>query len=212
MDYVNKLFQELTKKMEIKKENVVNAYMAGDNSVKEMLRAMFPDIEFEADSRAENRPITERVKTFEDACRELGKDNALVLHYRILIKENEEKDISMTDIVAYLKLRIICAALNEGWEPQFTEDEWRWYPWFFMWTSGELDEKDNEWKEDKHLMSTGDFHTKFAGFAFAHMNHAPSYSPTYICSRLCLKNEVLAEYCGKQFIELWADFYLIRRR
>ena len=79
MDCVNKLFQELTKKMEIKKENVVNAYMAGDNSVKEMLRNMFPDIDFEADNVAENRPITERVKTFEDACSELGADKAFVL-------------------------------------------------------------------------------------------------------------------------------------
>lgn len=196
MDCVNKLFQELTKKMEIKKENVVNAYMAGDNSVKEMLRNMFPDIDFEADNVAENRPITERVKTFEDACRELGEDKALVLHYRNLIKENEEKDISMTDIVAFLKLRIICAALNEGWEPQFTEDELRWFPWLFLWTSEELNEKDQEWKQNRHLISTGDFNTGYAIFG----------------SRLCLKNKELSEYCGKQFIELWADFNLIRRR
>lgn len=197
--------------MEIKKENVVNAYMAGDNSVKEMLRVMFPDIEFEAEKQPEKRPVTERVKTFEDACRELGEDNALVLHYRKLIKENEEKDISMTDIVAFLKLRIICAALNEGWEPQFTEDEWRWYSWLSLLTSEELDEKNEEWKQDSHLISTGDFHTGYTGFASAYSNISLSNESANIGSRLCLKSQALADYCGKQFIELWADFNLIRR-
>ena len=33
--------------MEIKKENIVNAYQNGDESVKKMLRTMFPNIEFE---------------------------------------------------------------------------------------------------------------------------------------------------------------------
>lgn len=197
--------------MEIKKENVVNAYMAGDNSVKEMLRVMFPDIEFEAEKQPEKRPVTERVKTFEDACRELGEDNALVLHYRKLIKENEEKDISMTDIVAFLKLRIICAALNEGWEPQFTEDEWRWYSWLSLLTSEELDKKNEEWKQDSLLISTGDFHTGYAGFASAYSNISLSNESANIGSRLCLKSQALADYCGKQFIELWADFNLIRR-
>lgn len=197
--------------MEIKKENVVNAYMAGDNSVKEMLRVMFPDIEFEAEKQPEKRPVTERVKTFEDACRELGEDNALVLHYRKLIKENEEKDISMTDIVAFLKLRIICAALNEGWEPQFTVDEWRWYSWFFLLTSEVLDEKNEEWKQDSHLISTGDFHTGYAGFASAYSNISLPNESATLGSRLCLKSQALADYCGKQFIELWADFTLIRR-
>lgn len=211
MDYVNKLFQELTKKMEIKKENVVNAYMAGDNSVKEMLRAMFPDVEFEADNRAENRPITERVKTFEDACRELGGEHQFVMAFDSYLDNVHDAHIEDADIIAYLKLRIICAALNEGWKPQFTKDEWRWYPWFFLWTSEELDEKDNEWKQDRRLMSTGDFHTGFAGFVCAQSYYAPSIADVHFGSRLCLKNEALAKYCGKQFIELWADFKLIRR-
>lgn len=200
--------------MEIKKENVVNAYMAGDNSVKEMLRAMFPDIEFEAEKQAKKRPITERVKTFEDACHELGKDDDLVCQYVWVEKEMRGwHNTKHSDLLAYLKLRIICAALNEGWEPQFTEDEWRWYPWFYLWTSEELEEKNNNWKQDRHLMSTGDFNinTRYAGFACAYSFNAPSISISNVGSRLCLKNEALADYCGKQFIELWADFNLIRR-
>ena len=197
--------------MEIKKENVVNAYMAGDNSVKEMLRAMFPDIEFEAEKKTENRYITERVKTFEDACRELGGEHQFVMAFDSYLDNVHDAHIQDADIIAYLKLRIICAALNEGWEPRFTEDEWRWYSWFFLLTSEELDEKNEEWKQARHLISTGDFHTGYAGFAFARSVNAPSAAVASVGSRLCLKNEALADYCGKQFIELWADFNLIRR-
>lgn len=199
--------------MEIKKENVVNAYMQGDNIVKEMLRAMFPDIDFEHESRAKNRPITERVKTFEDACRELGGEHPFVMAFDSYLDNVHDAHIQDADIIAYLKLRIICAALNEGWKPQFTEDEWRWYPWFFLWTSEELDEKNKneEWKQNSHLMSTGDFHTGYAGFASAGSRDAPSNASALVGSHLYLKNEALADYCGKQFIELWADFKLIRR-
>lgn len=193
--------------MEIKKENLVNAYMAGNDSVKDLLRTMFPDMEFESDIQAEKRPITERIKTFEDACQELGEEHPFVVVYRTV----EEIDECSGDIEAYLKLRIIVTALNEGWEPEFTEDKLRWYPWFVLWTSEEVAEKDEEWKQARHLISTGDFHTGYAGFACACSSNAPSSTCAYFGSRLCLKNEALADYCGKQFIELWADFNLIRR-
>lgn len=39
--------------------------------------------------------------------------------------------------------------------------------------------------------------------------NAPSNTRANIGSRLCLKSEALATYCGKQFIRLWADFNLI---
>lgn len=196
--------------MEIKKENVVNAYMAGDNSVKEMLRAMFPDIEF----IAEKQPVTERVKTFEDACRELCFDNPILDAYNIIHTDTFlEDDVEKAqDLIAFLKLRIVCAALNEGWEPQFAKkDDIRWYPLHSLWTSEELKGKDDEWKRNKHLMSTGDYNTEYAGFAFDMSSIVPSNGYATLGSRLCLKNQVLSDYCGKQFIELWADFTLIRR-
>ena len=200
--------------MEIKKENVVNAYMVGDNSVKEMLRAMFPDIEFESDNGAENRPIMERVKTFEDACRELDFENPLVVAYNIIHTDTFLEDYveKAQDLIAFLKLRIVCAALNEGWEPQFAKkDDIRWYPLHSLWTSEELKWKDDVWKRNKHLISTGDYNTEYAGFAFDMSSIVPSNGYATLSSRLCLKNQVLSDYCGKQFIELWADFTLIRR-
>ena len=202
--------------MEVKKENVVNAYMAGDNSVKDMLRTMFPDIEFEADTKADNRPITERVKTFEDACRELGENHPFVKAAKAPCGQCDDCESCNvanmeSDLVAFLKLRVICAALNEGWEPQFTDDELRWYPWHFLWTEDELAEKDEEWEQRKALIDTGDYVTDYAGFAYAGSHYVASHAPANIGSRLCLKSEALSDYCGTQFIRLWADFKLRRR-
>ncbi|MBK1762251.1 MAG: hypothetical protein JJO71_10610, partial [Escherichia coli] len=106
---------------------------------------------------------------------------------------------------------IIAAALNEGWKPQFTEDEERWYPWFTLWTEEELSEKSDEWKADRHLISTGDYSRDYAGFSYSLSYTAPSDTYTYAVSRLCFKSEALATYCGKQFISLWADFNMIKK-
>ncbi|MFR1290774.1 MAG: hypothetical protein ACLSB7_00750 [Parabacteroides distasonis] len=157
------------------------------------------------------KDIMERVKTFEDACRELGEDHPFVRSYNGYANNIHENNKNDTDILAYLKLRIICAALNEGWEPLFTEDEWRYYPWFTLWTEDELSEKSDEWKTDRHLISTGEYQTDYAGLAFAASTDAPSLTAAYFGSRLCLKSDTLAVYCGKQFINIWADFCLIRK-
>lgn len=196
--------------MEIKIENAKAALKTADESVKKVLLALLPELKETEAQAAANRPITERVKTFEDACRELGEDNHLVQQYRV-IEGNVDFTSDGHDIFTYLKLRIIAAALNEGWEPQFTEDEWRWYPWFTLWTEEELSEKSDEWKADRHLISTGDYSGDYAGFAYALSNYAPSATNTYIGSRLCFKSEALATYCGKQFISLWADFNMIKK-
>lgn len=157
------------------------------------------------------KDIMERVKTFEDACRELGEDHPFVRSYNGYANNIHENNKNDTDILAYLKLRIICAALNEGWEPLFTEDEWRYYPWFTLWTEDELSEKSDEWKTDRHLISTGEYQTDYAGLACANSPSAPSDTSAAVGSRLCLKSDTLAVYCGKQFINIWADFCLIRK-
>lgn len=201
--------------MEIKKENVIAAYQTGDDRVKDMLRTMFPDIEFEAGTQADNRPITERVKTFEDACRELGNHPFVKAAKAPCGQCDDCESCNVanmeSDLVAFLKLRVICAALNEGWEPQFTEDEYRWYPLHFLITEDEIEEEDEEWKQRKALIDTGDYVTDFAGFAYAHSHYVASDATALIGSLLCLKSEVLSDYCGTQFIRLWADFKLRRK-
>ena len=194
--------------MEINIENAKAAFNTADESVKQVLLALLPELKEETAQKADNRPITERVKTFEDACRVLGDTHQFVSEWSVV---SEITNIS-PDLRAFFKLRIICAALNEGWEPRFTEDEWRYYPWLLLWTEEELSEKSEEWKTDRHLISTGDYQTEdYAGLASAYSIHAPSHAYAYFGSRLCLKSDTLAAYCGRQFISLWADFFLIRR-
>lgn len=195
--------------MEIKKENLLKALNTGSDSVKETILAIFPELKEEAAQKADKRPVTERIKTFEDACEVLGNNHPFIQAYKCW--ENDGVN-NQTDIDAYLKLRIICAALNEGWEPKFTEDEWRYYPWFYQYTQQELDDMDDDEKQERHMIDTGDYETEYCGFGYASSYYAPSFTDANFGSRLCLKNSELATYCGKQFISIWADFNLVRRR
>lgn len=67
--------------MEIKFENAKAAYDAADESGKKLLAMLIPELkepEKINQPKKDNRPITERVKTFDDAVNELGDKNPLV--------------------------------------------------------------------------------------------------------------------------------------
>ena len=193
--------------MEISKENITSAYQTADENGKRMLTALFGE---EAVKEVVKLPVTERIKTFEDACKELDENNELVSQYRVCCLACDAIPNS-SELMAYLKLRIICAALNEGWEPKFTEDEKRWYPWFFLYTQEEINTKTNDWKKQRQLIETGGYATDYCGFAYAYSDFVPSNTSTGIGSRLCFKSEELATYCGRKFINIWADYQLIRK-
>lgn len=194
--------------MEIKEKNIIAAYKAANEEIKALFKIMIPEINF---TQKDTRPVTERIRTFDDACAELGEDNPLVQEYQVIISTI---DCPKHDLEAYLQLRIITAALNEGWEPQFTEDEYRWYPVFWLYkTKAEYEAESESWRKTHPLILFGGYACDGAscGFVFADSNFAPSDTDAAFGSRLCLKSEALADYCGKQFATLWADFYLIRK-
>jgi len=68
--------------------------------------------------------ITDKVKSFEDACQLLGiEPNVPEVS---MLPENHKKAI-----VAHYKLVIIAEAVNEGWKPNWDNwDERKYYPWF----------------------------------------------------------------------------------
>lgn len=192
--------------MEIKREQAVAAYEVADENGKKMLEALFGADTF---TKQDNRPVTERIKTFDDAIKELGYEHRLVRSYLSAVNDCEDLD---SNLDAYLKLRIVCAALNEGWEPRFTTDEWRYHPWFYLFSDKEIAEMDDDEAKDRHLLCVADiYETEFAGFGYALSTDAPSFADAYFGSRLCLKSDALAVYCGKQFIDIWADYLLIRK-
>lgn len=114
---------------------------------------------------SDNRPVTERIKTFEDARRELGDSNPLVFHYDELTRTSQkvEEMPSASDIVAYLKLRIIVAALNEGWEPKFEDGERRWAPFFVLYTNKEMAEMSDEDKKNCRVVGRSAMRMRSAG-------------------------------------------------
>lgn len=120
--------------------------------------------------------VTERIKTFEDACTELGENHQYVRAYREWMRISYAE---CEDITAYMKLRIITAALNEGWKPKFGGSEIRYYPSFLRDSKG---------------------HIHF------HMIDSVGLSISRYSVQLVFKSQHLAEYAAEQFIDIYKDF------
>lgn len=150
------------------------------------------------------KDIKEHIKTFEDA-HEWCKENGFTELVETFDNANEWVENESKDIFAYLKLRIIVVALNEGWQPQFTDDEIRYFSRFYLYTKEELDAMD----EDDRSRVVGRSHSSSGaggGLVYASAFGASSCSSTFGGSRLAFKSEELAAYAGKQFIEIWVDY------
>lgn len=152
--------------------------------------------------KEDNRPVTERIKTFEDAREALGDEHPLVKEYWGVV--NVDLDITQ-DLIAYLKLRIIVAALNEGWEPKFEKGEYRYYPWFYLYTKEQYDKLDDEEKGRCVLRSGSNTYSSY-GFVSCNADYVASLSSANFGSRLVFRTRELAAYAGRQFTEEWADF------
>ena len=83
---------------------------------------------------------------------------------------------------ALFKMVVIVEALNEGWKPDWDSySEAKYYPWFAM------------------SPSSFGFVGSLYGYECANAGSG---------SRLKLKSRELAEYCGKQFKDIWKDIQL----
>ncbi len=182
-----------TENITISKQHLLNAYREAEPSQKEFMKQLFG-----AETFAINFNVMERVKTFQDAVNELGDDNPLVKQYNMLYSEfGVTMDV---DIVAFLKLRIIAAALNEGWEPQYTIGEYRYYPYFYV-----LYDTTDEGTE--RCVGRSNYNAfAHGGLVFANTLVGSANSYAYNGVRLAFKTKELAEYAGKQFLNIWADF------
>ena len=185
------------KKITIDKEKLVQAYKAATDEQKQLLADLYGEEIFRP------QDVTERIKTFDDACYALGNEHPFVKEYWGVLNVN--LDIAQ-DLIAYLKLRIIAAALNEGWKPTFDEDELRYYVWFYMYSKSEYEQLDeNEKKQCVPLRSNNNANA-YGGLMCAYASSAGSFSHANYGVRLALRTRELAKYCGNQFIDIWADF------
>ena len=147
------------------------------------------------------KEVRERIKTFEDACREIGIDAEAWNRDKISLGLEP-------DVLAFLKLRIIVKALNEGWEPRFTEDECRYYPWFILYTGEEYNKLDEEEKSRVVYRSNNNANA-LGGVSYAYAYNVSSFTSASIGVRLAFKTSELAAYCGRQFLDIWADFVFL---
>lgn len=185
--------------IQFNKETLVAVYgncnAVGRKAIKEQLGERLSEI----------LPVTDRVKTFNDAVEELGEEHEAVKAYRAVEWYLRNQ---MSDIKAYLQLRIITAALNEGWEPQFVKGEYRWYGWYDLISKEDYEALSDEEKSrcvGRSVSSAG----ANGGLVCSGAANASSHSYTGDSSRLAFKSEKLAEYAAKQFIEIYADFCFI---
>ena len=157
----------------------------------------------------EKPKVIERIKTFEDACKELGRKHKFVSDYKnFLSMRTMEDSISVEyrkDLLSYFKLRIIVAALNEGWEPKFEKGECRYFPCFYLITKEQYDKLDDEKKGHCVLRSDGNT-VSSSGFVSCYANGDASGSLTDVGSRLVFRTHELAAYAGRQFVKEWTDF------
>lgn len=193
-------------KIEFSDEQLVALYRTGGDEARKAIKEALGD-EF-----SELIPVTKRVQTLDDAVRELGDDQPAVKAWRS-IKYGysvSEKDPDTADIMAYVTLRVITEALNEGWKPQFTEGERRWYAWYDFLTKEEVEGMSDEEKEERRVVGRANNNANaHGGLVYSYANYVSSSSYTYFGSRLAFKNEELAEYAAKQFGDIYADFCFI---
>lgn len=104
------------KALQISEANARKLYPSAPQEFKQTLEDTFGKAFF-------SQSITERVKTYDDACAELGVEP---------IDEQAMLAAGFTeDEITYRKLKAITKALNEGWYPDWNDsDERKWVPWF----------------------------------------------------------------------------------
>lgn len=193
-------------KIEFSDEQLVALYRTGGDEARKAIKEALGD-EF-----SELIPVTKRVQTLDDAVRELGDDQPAVKAWRS-IKYGysvSEKDPDTADIMAYVTLRVITEALNEGWKPQFTEGERRWYAWYDFLTKEEVEGMSDEEKEERRVVGRAYSDANaYGGLVYSNAYDVSTFSYTGSGSRLAFKNEELAEYAAKQFGDIYADFCFI---
>ena len=181
----------------INKENIINLYNDASGEQKELLRHMFGNDMFQ------QKDIRDKIKTFDDALHKLGDKHELVKDYKNLIVCG----CVTKDIIAFAILRIIAEALNDGWKPTFNDGEHRYYPMVYIYAKEDYEELSENKK--KELIVVGNSKIKLnknCSDIYALEVSTSSYSVFSNGYYLALRTWELSEYCGKQFIDIWAEF------
>lgn len=103
------------KTIEISLEKIREAYKNGNEAEKKVLADLFGEKVYLS--------VTDRIKTFADALEGICySENDFDEIFRFLTR----------DEIAYVKLKVITEALNEGWKPDWDKEERKYYIWWDM--------------------------------------------------------------------------------
>ncbi len=123
-----------------------------------------------------------KIKSFKDACKKVGIQP--ILPEVSMLPEKHQKSI-----IAFYKLTIIIQAMNNGWEPDWNDDnQLKYYAYFFVDANDDMP----------------------SGSGLSHPLFVDAYSHSSVGSRLCFKSIELALEAAKQFNDLYADYFLIK--
>lgn len=107
-----------TKQLLVEESQARGLYRTASAEFKQMLETTFGKEFFSG-------KITDRIKTYEDACEELGICAQLDITLMELGFSPDE--------ITLRKIKVITKALNEGWKPDWNDsNQPKWYPWFKM--------------------------------------------------------------------------------
>ena len=193
-----------TKMITINKEKVAEVYQNASAETKEALKALFGnEIEFK------RRPTLDdytTIKTYEDACEALGAGSVLNEPNPVMNLFGMEYKVP-PHIIALMKLETISRALwGRTWEPKPDAEGSKnfYYPVFALYTQQEIEDMDEDEREG--LLSASANNSVTAGFNYMWTNNSSSHKSAGISSRLYQEDSEKAEYFGKQFLELWAEY------
>ena len=118
---------------------------------------------------------SKKITSYEDACKVLNIQPINEEVFNAFPKEDQRS------MLAYHKLTVITRALNNGWKPNWDDqNEWKYYPLF------------------RYVN---------AGLSFALTYYTATYTYASIGSRLCFPTSALAKYAAEHFADLYRDYY-----
>lgn len=194
-------------------ENEVKAALdaAKSQEVKDVLAALF--------CKPNSKPNLDdykSIKTYEDACEALDispiySDDAVKAVCDNVNQHWDFRQEMPKHIIALMKLEVISRALwGRDWEPKpdASGNTWFYYPWFALFTQNEIDNMDAAEFEKRALLAGLADLGASAGFGCLNTYSRSSLATAYasIGFRLCQETEEKAEYFGRQFIRIWADY------
>lgn len=183
---------ELQHGITLSEQYVKDLYERSNEVEKNLLERMFGRSLFNPD-----KVIMERIKTFNDACDETGHNHPFVQEYDELTTDTRFETASN---IAFTKLKIIAKALNGQCNLEVPNHK-RWYPRFVVKKVNSVNEKTIY--HDTVLVKRNGVYFMFFDVVSNDevVNEACNINT-------CFRTRELAEYAGKQFIDIYADLIL----